>query len=57
MERVIAQLQQENERLAQLAQRDWLTHLYNRMATQEKVDEAIAQRQTGLLLVIDVDQL
>ena len=56
MERVIAQLQQENERLAQLAQRDWLTHLYNRMATQEKVDEAIAQRQTGLLLVIDVDQ-
>lgn len=52
MERVIAQLQQENERLAQLAQQDWLTHLYNRMATQEKVDEAIAQRQTGLLLVI-----
>lgn len=42
MERVIAQLQQENERLAQLAQQDWLTHLYNRMATQEKVDEAIA---------------
>ncbi|MBO1680326.1 GGDEF domain-containing protein [Bittarella massiliensis (ex Durand et al. 2017)] len=56
MERVIAQLQQENERLTQLAQQDWLTHLYNRMATQEKVNEAIAQRQTGLLLVIDVDQ-
>ena len=48
-------LLEENKRLSHLAETDWLTGLYNRMAVEKKVNELLSKRQCGVLFVIDVD--
>lgn len=48
-------LQEENERLSRLAERDWLTGLYNRGATEAKINQFLQERGRGLLFVLDVD--
>lgn len=37
MKKVLLLLKEENRRLNQLAEKDWLTGLYNRMAMEHKV--------------------
>ncbi|SCJ36132.1 Probable diguanylate cyclase YfiN [Anaerotruncus sp. 2789STDY5834896] len=51
----VRSLERENARLLQLAQHDYLTGLYNRGATQEKVEQLLRQTGDGALLVLDVD--
>lgn len=51
----VTDLEKENARLTWLAQRDWLTGLYNRGTTEQKVNECIEKYKTGTLFVIDVD--
>lgn len=48
-------LKEENERLSQLAERDWLTGLYNRMAVEQKIDAWLRTEKAGTLFVMDVD--
>lgn len=49
-------LSEENKQLSQLAQRDWLTGLYNRMAVEEKVNNWLKTGKGGTLFVLDVDK-
>lgn len=55
MKKVLLLLKEENRRLNQLAEKDWLTGLYNRMAMEHKVNEVLDSRQRGVMFVIDVD--
>lgn len=48
-------LREENQRLSQLAQTDWLTGLYNRMAVEQKVNDWLKNGKQGTLFVMDVD--
>lgn len=48
-------LREENQRLNKLAQTDWLTGLYNRMAVEQKVDDWLKSGRQGTLFVLDVD--
>ena len=47
----VRSLERENARLLQLAQHDYLTGLYNRGATQEKVEQLLRQSQSGQFCV------
>ena len=55
MKNVLALLKNENRRLSQQAETDWLTGLYNRMAVEEKVGRRLKKYETGVLFVIDID--
>lgn len=55
METGFQKLQEENERLSRLAERDWLTGLYNRGATETRINQSLQEREKGLLFVLDVD--
>lgn len=48
-------LREENQRLNKLAQTDWLTGLYNRMAVEQKVDDWLKSGRQSTLFVLDVD--
>ena len=52
MKNVLALLKNENRRLSQQAETDWLTGLYNRMAVEEKVGRRLKKYETGVLFVI-----
>lgn len=51
----VQQLEEENRRLARMAERDWLTGLYNRGATESRINQLLEERQQGVLFVLDVD--
>lgn len=51
----ILKLQQENERLSRLVERDWLTGLYNRGAIEAKVNRLLEDIHAGVMLIIDLD--
>ena len=55
MKNVLALLKNENRRLSQQAETDWLTGLYNRMAVEEKVGRRLKKYETRVLFVIDID--
>lgn len=55
MKSEIQRLKEENERLKQTAERDWLTGLNNRAATEGQVNRLIEERGYGVMLVLDVD--
>lgn len=55
MKDILLSLKEENKRLSQMAETDWLTGLYNRMAVEKRVSEFLKDKQRGLLLVMDVD--
>lgn len=48
-------LREENRRLSRLAQKDWLTGLYNRMSVEQKINEWLESGQGGTLFLLDVD--
>ena len=49
------QLEKENEDFQKLAQRDWLTGLYNRGTMEQKVNEWVASEKSGTLFFLDLD--
>ncbi|MDD2981121.1 MAG: diguanylate cyclase [Hespellia sp.] len=53
--RKLKKLEEENKRLFQKAQRDWLTGIYNRGATEEKINKLLKEGQKGTLFLFDVD--
>lgn len=48
-------LKEENKRLSQLAEKDWLTGLCNRMAAEKRINDWLKTRKAGTLFVLDVD--
>lgn len=42
-----AALKEENEILSKLASHDWLTSIYNRGATETKINQLLAEKKTG----------
>ncbi|MEG2000738.1 MAG: GGDEF domain-containing protein [Evtepia sp.] len=50
-------LSQENARLNELAEIDWLTGIYNRGTSEKKINELLSQHQRGILFVLDGDHL
>lgn len=48
-------LRAENARLRELAERDWLTGLYNRGSTEQRVGQAMESWKGGAMLVLDID--
>lgn len=52
---VLTALKDENKRLSQQVELDWLTGLYNRMAVEEKVNERLKGYKAGVLFVLDID--
>lgn len=55
MNDTLLSLKEENKRLNEMVETDWLTGLYNRMAIEKKVNEVLKNRQLGVLLAIDID--
>ena len=55
MKRDLEALKEENEILSRLASHDWLTGIYNRGATETKINQLLAEKKTGVLFVLDVD--
>lgn len=55
MKNVLTSLKNENKRLSQQAEIDWLTGLNNRMATEEKVNKRLKTFKAGVLFVLDID--
>lgn len=55
MDRVLTLLKDENRRLSQQAEHDWLTGLYNRMTVEEKVNRRLKVSEGGVLFVLDID--
>lgn len=55
MKDILLSLKEENRRLSQMVETDWLTGLYNRMAVEKRVSEFLKDKQHGLLFVMDVD--
>lgn len=51
----LKKLEKENEQLRILAQTDQLTGLYNRMTTQQRIDQALEQKRMGTLVLMDID--
>lgn len=49
------QLEAENSRLQYIAERDWLTGLYNRGAMECRVDEYLKKKLPGTMIVLDLD--
>ncbi|MBS6956298.1 MAG: GGDEF domain-containing protein [Enterocloster asparagiformis] len=49
------QLQRENLRLQALAELDGLTGIYNRITIEQKVNQALAVKRSGAILVFDLD--
>lgn len=49
------QLETENSRLQYIADRDWLTGLYNRGAMECRVDEYLKKKLPGTMIVLDLD--
>ncbi len=56
MKRDLEALKEENKILSNLASHDWLTGIYNRGATETKINQLLAEKKTGVLFVLDVDQ-
>lgn len=55
MNQVLEALENENKRLSQQAELDWLTGLYNRMTVEEKVNKQLKENAFGVLFVLDID--
>lgn len=51
----LSMLREENKRLSRLAEKDWLTGLYNRMAVEERGSEWLKTGKSGTLFVLDMD--
>jgi len=51
----IKELLEENTRLTNLAERDWLTGLYNHRAGEEKVRSLLEKMNSGVLIIADAD--
>lgn len=51
----LSMLREENKRLSQLSEKDWLTGLYNRMAVEERVSEWLKTGKSGTMFVLDMD--
>ncbi len=51
----IIKLKQENERLSRMAEIDWLTGLYNRGTSEQKINQLLEKTSMGILFVIDVN--
>lgn len=56
MNHVLAELKDENRRLSQQVEMDWLTGLYNRMTVEEKVNNRLKAVESGVLFVLDIDE-
>lgn len=54
-QKVIRQLQQENDEFKRQAETDWLTGLYNRGAMEHYVTESLKKKRAGNMIVIDLD--
>lgn len=48
-------LKNENKRLSQQAELDWLTGIYNRKTIEEKVNRRLKENSFGVLFVLDID--
>lgn len=55
MENVLLPRKEENNRLSQLAEIDWLTGVYNQTAMEIKVNQILRTSHQGTLLVMDID--
>lgn len=55
MKSVLTILKNENRRLSQQVELDWLTGLYNRMTVEEKVNKLLKENKFGVLFVLDID--
>lgn len=51
----LLELQQENQRLNLLLEKDWLTNTYNKGAAEKKISEQLERCKRGVLLTLDVD--
>lgn len=51
----IGKLRQENEKLKQLAETDWLTETLNRGTMECRINEYLKLRQPGTIIVMDLD--
>lgn len=49
------QLQQENQRLKALSELDGLTGIYNRITIERKINEAMAAKHSGAMLLFDLN--
>ena len=49
------QLQQENQRLKALSELDGLTGIYNRITIERKINEALAAKHSGAMLLFDLN--
>lgn len=49
-------LKNENKRLSQQAELDWLTGLYNRMTVEREVNKRLKENDSGVLFVLDIDK-
>lgn len=56
MNRVLTILQNENRRLLEQAEHDWLTGLYNRRSVEEKVNNRLKVMKSGVLFILDIDR-
>lgn len=56
MKQELASLKEENRILSELANQDWLTGIYNRGATETKINQILAEKKAGVLFVLDIDQ-
>ncbi|MEG1889837.1 MAG: GGDEF domain-containing protein [Clostridia bacterium] len=54
--KTMEQLQVENERLNMLAEQDWLTGIYNRGATEQKINQLLSEHAKGVLFLLDIDR-
>ena len=55
MKQDLAALEEENKKLSKLANHDWLTSIYNRGATETKINQLLSEKKTGVLFVLDMD--
>ena len=55
MKQDLAALEEENKKLSKLANHDWLTSIYNRGATETKINQSLSEKKTGVLFVLDMD--
>ena len=57
MKQDLAALEEENKKLSKLANHDWLTSIYNRGATETKINQLLSEKKTGVLFVLDMEHI
>ncbi len=51
----LPELEKENRRLRYLAERDWLTGLYNRCGMEQYINTYLQTGEDGTIIVMDID--